>query len=193
MPNCCTHEWSSLCSDIANNSCNACDSSYVDCCKPNGTPGCGQPEISQCVCGIDPNCCFGIWDLTCSRYHALCATSQPTYVPWTGPVCQQGEMVECNESPLSGGTANQSTFIPAPQALVIYPNGTCKNNQFAECKNDILEKGTFNGYCDGIYLVTCSENEPVNTDCTALGYTKCDYVTCQTGACQGKVTAECVN
>ena len=38
-----------------------------ECCDPNGTPGCNDPDISACVCGIDEVCCMDEvgWDQTC--------------------------------------------------------------------------------------------------------------------------------
>ncbi|NOS99274.1 MAG: hypothetical protein HOP29_01450 [Phycisphaerales bacterium] len=37
------------------------------CCDPQPPfqPGCGDPACEQCVCGINPACCFGGWDVGC--------------------------------------------------------------------------------------------------------------------------------
>jgi hypothetical protein len=45
-----------------------------DCCIPNGTPGCDDPECEAAVCAVDPFCCDVSWDGICADQAAdLCA------------------------------------------------------------------------------------------------------------------------
>ncbi|MHC4429061.1 MAG: hypothetical protein ACYS0D_10750, partial [Planctomycetota bacterium] len=37
-----------------------------DCCAPNGTPGCDDPDCEAIVCAIDPFCCDTEWDGICA-------------------------------------------------------------------------------------------------------------------------------
>ena len=36
------------------------------CCIANGTPGCADPAIQDCVCDFDPSCCSVQWDSVCA-------------------------------------------------------------------------------------------------------------------------------
>ncbi len=35
------------------------------CSEPNGTPGCWDPDLTDCVCAADPYCCETAWDDSC--------------------------------------------------------------------------------------------------------------------------------
>lgn len=37
-----------------------------DCCAPNGTPGCEDPDCEALICGQDPFCCDTEWDALCA-------------------------------------------------------------------------------------------------------------------------------
>ncbi len=38
-----------------------------DCCEPNGTPGCDDPQCVNIICGQDPFCCDTEWDTVCAN------------------------------------------------------------------------------------------------------------------------------
>ena len=84
-PLCCDTEggWDEVCVDVVDaEGCGMCpadpgtggetDGSMGDCCQPQATPGCGDPEIEACVCEMDPFCCAageekgGVWDEVCA-------------------------------------------------------------------------------------------------------------------------------
>ncbi|MHC4429813.1 MAG: proprotein convertase P-domain-containing protein, partial [Planctomycetota bacterium] len=50
-----------------------------DCCIPNGTPGCDDPECEAIVCGMDPFCCDVAWDGICAdealEFCEICSAS----------------------------------------------------------------------------------------------------------------------
>ena len=49
-----------------------------DCCAPHEGPGCDVGTCEQCVCGFDPVCCAGTWDVICAAAAAdTCAESCP--------------------------------------------------------------------------------------------------------------------
>lgn len=66
---CCETQWDELCaSEVETFGCGACfdDLQPVDdCCLPSMLPGCDDPGIAECVCGIDVYCCETIWDGLC--------------------------------------------------------------------------------------------------------------------------------
>ncbi len=37
-----------------------------DCCADNGTPGCQDATVTECVCNLDPFCCDSYWDNICA-------------------------------------------------------------------------------------------------------------------------------
>ncbi len=37
------------------------------CCQGSASPGCGDPEVQECVCALDPFCCTGSWDSICAQ------------------------------------------------------------------------------------------------------------------------------
>ena len=37
------------------------------CCSEGSGPGCGDPELQQCVCALAPRCCSEAWDDSCAR------------------------------------------------------------------------------------------------------------------------------
>ena len=65
---CCTVEWDVSCVlQVNTGKCGLCEAlpGDGDCCLANGTPGCQDPAIQQCVCAADPACCFDTWNDAC--------------------------------------------------------------------------------------------------------------------------------
>jgi hypothetical protein len=46
-----------------------------DCCETHETPGCDDPDISGCVCGMDPFCCNNYWDDACVQQAQDCGAN----------------------------------------------------------------------------------------------------------------------
>ncbi len=68
-PGCCQNEWSDACAVLVEQlECGMCGGMMFegDCCAANGTPGCEDVEITECVCGLDPFCCENEWDDLCA-------------------------------------------------------------------------------------------------------------------------------
>lgn len=49
--------------EICPGDCGPCNEG--DCCKFHDVPGCGDPAVSSCVCGIEPDCCAQSWHNVC--------------------------------------------------------------------------------------------------------------------------------
>lgn len=77
----CCSQWSTFCEVTAEQKCGAApgcadlpatSSTSGDggadkgaCCTAHDTPGCADPSIEQCICGLLPDCCTLKWDATC--------------------------------------------------------------------------------------------------------------------------------
>lgn len=74
-PFCCQDTWDSLCADMAQANCDACDVGQGDCCVATGFPGCNDPACQAIVCLVDPFCCSVTWDQECAAAaNLLCLT-----------------------------------------------------------------------------------------------------------------------
>ena len=74
---CCSTAWDSACvSEVDSLGCGSCGGSVVAasssgsggggfCCQTNASPGCGDPNIENCVCPNDDYCCTVEWDSLC--------------------------------------------------------------------------------------------------------------------------------
>lgn len=60
-----------------------------DCCAPNGTPGCDNPDCCTSVCAADPYCCESVWDELCSiEARTFCGCPEPaSCAPDAGDCC----------------------------------------------------------------------------------------------------------
>lgn len=76
---CCTDAYDEQCSRLAQTSCQLiCEPPppESDCCTVSDVPGCQQPEVNECVCGLVPFCCNASFDATCVDLAAgLCGAS----------------------------------------------------------------------------------------------------------------------
>ena len=44
----------------------------TECCFPHDFPGCGEPDVMNCVCDRDPFCCGSVWDERCVDEAFVC-------------------------------------------------------------------------------------------------------------------------
>jgi len=64
-PVCCEGAWDPQCvADVFLFGCGMCPGA-ANCCVADGTPGCTEPDIQQCVCAEQPSCCAEAWDFQC--------------------------------------------------------------------------------------------------------------------------------
>ena len=67
---CCSDRYDALCVAEAISLCALrCERGGVgsDCCTPSTAAGCSESAVEACVCGIDPFCCVGGFDVNCVR------------------------------------------------------------------------------------------------------------------------------
>ncbi|MCA9718359.1 MAG: hypothetical protein H6713_42520 [Myxococcales bacterium] len=68
-PSCCQNPWSDACAVLVEQlGCGMCGGMMFDgdCCVANGTPGCDDADVTECVCALDPFCCENEWDDLCA-------------------------------------------------------------------------------------------------------------------------------
>jgi hypothetical protein len=73
---CCEMEWDEECVALVDElGCGDCGGAPADdggagggCCMPTGVPGCGDPMVEECVCGVNGDffCCVIEWDDVCA-------------------------------------------------------------------------------------------------------------------------------
>lgn len=69
---CCTDQWDSACaSEVEQFGCGTCGGGGGgnSCCSANGTPGCDNSAVQDCVCAdiFNLGCCFFSWDASCAN------------------------------------------------------------------------------------------------------------------------------
>ena len=69
-PVCCNELWDAACTvEVMALGCGLCPGigGEGDCCSDNGTPGCDDMAIENCVCLQDIACCLDSWDSICAQ------------------------------------------------------------------------------------------------------------------------------
>lgn len=69
-PSCCDAAWTAGCVALANGACKQDCVVDGDCCTPHGGPGCNEPDVLVCVCGVNglTNCCTDSWTEDCANF-----------------------------------------------------------------------------------------------------------------------------
>jgi hypothetical protein len=73
-PSCCSTAWDHQCVElVALLGFDGCGIATDQCCEL--APGCGLQYVEECVCGMQPSCCFAGWDFQCIQTaNAACNT-----------------------------------------------------------------------------------------------------------------------
>ncbi len=133
--------------------CGACSG---DCCQPNGTPGCNDPSITSCVCGMDSYCCENGWDETCvgevtdfgcgscgstencgnwsCDAGETCANCPSDCGSCTGDCCQPNGTPGCNDPSITSCVCGMDSFC-------------CETGWDETCVAEVLDFGC--GVCEG--------------------------------------------
>jgi hypothetical protein len=83
---CCDEEWDEACVEQAFE-CGGCRRPPPppppggDCCFPHDHPGCGNPDVMECVCDRDEFCCGNFWDEQCVDEAFACGGCEDTPPP----------------------------------------------------------------------------------------------------------------
>ena len=94
---CCTFEWDEQCAAEAGVLCSICQPTGPDCCFPQATPGCEDPECEALVCAADPFCCDTLWDSLCAEQAAALCEACGGDPPKTGPCCAANGTPGCED------------------------------------------------------------------------------------------------
>ncbi len=79
----------------------------IDCCFPNGTPGCTDATCQATVCGLDPFCCDVSWDSICAAEAiANCQICR-------GYCCAANGTPGCNDAACETTVCGQDSFCCA--------------------------------------------------------------------------------
>ena len=75
--------------------CGWCPGEY-SCCTPHDSPGCLDPEVEACVCGMDPFCCNNNWDGLCASEADQCGSCSGNCCAANNtPGCDAEEVEQC--------------------------------------------------------------------------------------------------
>lgn len=108
------------------------------CCETHGTPGCEDPDITQCVCASDSWCCEQYWDETCaSEVDSLGCGS-------CGPICGN-EVCEKGEDPSN-----------CPQDCSVPPEWTCEPSYYGTDDGCDCGCGAFDPDCPDSSVESCN-------------------------------------
>ena len=154
--------------EVCPEDCGPCEGAG-NCCEPQETPGCKNPDIQACVCALDAYCCETMWDDICveeveGENCGSCSGCTP-----------QCNGKECG-SDGCGGTCGQCA-----------DNESCQNSKCVptECKPDCAGKQCGSDGCGG----TCGECEPGkncnNGKCAGGCQPDCAGMQCGDDGCGG--------
>ena len=155
-----------------------CGDCEGDCCEANGTPGCEDVVVTDCVCSDDAFCCGSEWDAMCVGVASdLCEAD-------CGPVCGDGE---CDAGELCGLCPEDCGACPP-----VCGDGDCNGDETkCSCAQDC---GACGGCCTaGQACVSggaddaCGDGGQACAACTNGDI--CFDGACIVGTCQGKCGA----
>ncbi len=122
-PFCCSKQWDGMCADSAAD-CGA-DCQPVgggDCCAANGSPGCDDQPVADCVCAIDPFCCSQDWDGACINIAQYGCEEDCGLPPAGGDCCSAHPGPQCDDAVVNMCVCDQD-------------NGCCINEWDQSCVN----------------------------------------------------------
>ena len=99
-PVCCADGWDATCAERTVDPLECADRCGANCCAPHQGAGCGDSACEACVCGMDPECCSGVWDQRCADEAANpdnCGSS--CSCPPKGACCAANQTAGCNVAP----------------------------------------------------------------------------------------------
>ncbi len=178
-PFCCTISWDAICAEQANELCTVCGGDPGDCCVPNGTPGCNDPDCEAAVCAVDAFCCETEWDTVCAdEAEEVCAecVPPPPVCPGEGDCCSDNGTPGCDDPACCELICAQDSFccetswdtICAEAAAAqcegcAAPSGACCIDQ--ECSQQpeevcLAQGGTYLGDGEPCMPGVCADPDP---------------------------------
>lgn len=132
-PECCTAPWGSSCHLSALVDCQeecACVAKTSEqCCVPHAQSGCEKPACTQCVCSLQPSCCSGAWDDSCTALAGLQCEGDCG--------CKTGLACDCPhpESGCGIGACESCVCANAPFCCAIEWTQACANIASEQCSS----------------------------------------------------------
>ena len=143
--------------------CGVCTGS---CCLPQLSAGCADAGTRDCVCKLDPFCCYGLWDSTCAKEADGCGTCNGNCCTGHGvPGCDDETIEQCvcdvdASCCTSGWDADCAGLVAALgcgecPALALCGDGGCNGSESCDsCPSDCGEC-CGNGACDVVFGENC--------------------------------------
>lgn len=172
-PFCCTTIWDATCVQEAVDLCGCVPTfddcpGVGDCCFPNGTPGCADPDCCGLVCSIDAFCCDISWDSICADEacelcDCHCGGSTGEDCPGNGDCCASNGSPGCDDAECCDVICSLDSFC-------------CNASWDSVCASEAL---TFCLNCGGV--PACLETE--GDCCSANGSPGCAGSNCCADVC----------
>jgi hypothetical protein len=161
-----------------------------DCCFEHDNPGCEDPEVTACVCEMDPFCCNNYWDSVCvSEAKTQCKAWCPCTPSCQGKQCGgDGCGGSCGTCPPGTSCTDAGQCVPGQDSC---GNGWCQQWQGETCETcpeDCGSCGCGDGLCAADEGEDCS-NCP--EDCGPCNEGDC-CTPKQTPGCEVAEVVECV-
>jgi len=199
-PYCCDTKWDSICAGAAEDTCEACavgpecgdgscngaetcadcpeDCGWCEgegsCCIANGTPGCDNKAVQDCVCDADPFCCTNTWD-------SLCAAAADDCGSCGGDCCAANDTPGCDDE-----TCEATVCAADPYCCDTKWDSICAGQALDMCAGCAVDPFCGDGNCDADEdCVGCAGDcGGCQGDCCASnGSIGCNDPMCQAAVC----------
>lgn len=146
-----------------------CGSCSGSCCTAHATPGCNDPDVQNCVCGMNPTCCDTAWSDDCASMADLCGSC-------SGSCCEPNGSPGCEDAAVEQCVCAQDSFC-------------CDAYWDDICVTEVQDFGcgtcsTLPGCGDGF----CADGEDCNSCPADCGTCSVD---CGNGTCQSSLGENC--
>jgi hypothetical protein len=218
---CCETEWDEICvNEVTSLGCGVCDGGPAcgdgqcqggencevcpqdcgecagagDCCAPQETPGCSNPDIQACVCALDDYCCSTQWDDICVEEveGEACGSCAPCQPQCGGKACGGdgcgGSCGTCaaNES-CQNGKCVEGACQPQCAGKTCGPDGC--GGSCGDCQPG---KTCNNGKCVGGCVPDCNGKQCGADGCGGTCGSCPPGLFCNAGHCQQQCQPDCV-
>ena len=161
--------------------CAACTTGTASCFAPRDVPGCSSAACCVSVCGVDPFCCDGAWDVDCAnRAAALCVSAPPANDACKGAVALAGDSVTVNTagSSLDSGPLAGCAKTSLSRDVWIAYDGDVAGAVTVETCGSWFDTviAVYRGSCAAPEILACNDDTP---GCAGTGSSRISF----TAAC----------
>lgn len=157
--------------------CAVCTNNPNSCFAPQNQPGCTTPSCCAAVCGLDPFCCDGAWDVGCvDRAGSICVSAPPSNDTCAGATALSADPVMVNTA---GATLDAGIVAECGQGALVRDvwlvydadvGGTVSVETCGAWFDTIVS--VYQGVCSNAGIVACSDNA---TDCPGPGSSRAPF------------------